>query len=52
MFKLFSTNKTGLPKSKHNIFKKKLHEALLKVMSLEDTYVDASTLISKLLQFS
>ena len=37
--------------SKHN-FKKKLQEALLKVLSLEDTYVDASSLISKLLQFS
>ena len=37
--------------SKHNL-KKKLHEVLLKVLSFEDTYVDASTLISKLLQFS
>ena len=36
--------------SKHN-FKKKLHEALLKVLSLEDTYVDVSTLIFKLLQY-
>ena len=36
---------------KHN-FKKKLHEALLKVLSLENTYVDASTLFSKLSQFS
>ena len=37
--------------SKHN-FKKKLHEALLKALSLEDTYFDVSTLISKLLQYS
>ena len=37
--------------SKHN-FKTKLHGALLMIMSFEDTYVDASTLISKLLQYS
>ena len=36
--------------SKHN-FKKKIHGALLNVLSLEDTYVVASSLISKLLQF-
>ena len=37
--------------SKHN-FTKKVQEVLLKVLSLEDTYVDVSTLISKLLQYS
>ena len=30
----------------------KIHEALLKVLSLEDTYVDVSSLVSKLLQYS
>ena len=37
--------------SKHN-FKKKLHEALLKVLSFEETYVDVSTLISKIMKYS
>ena len=37
--------------SKHN-FKKKLLKLLLKLLSLEDTYVDVLTLISRLLQYS
>ena len=37
--------------SKHN-FKIKLHKLLLKVLLLEETYEDTSTLISKLIQYA